>query len=129
MKLAHIFAVTVAVLVIAGLVLGFTAIGPPSHAREVALDQKRVDDLQDIAARLRARYRYEGEFPATLPSDWVRVNDPVTKRPYVYRRVDQAHFILCATFTAPSENDINAGTSFWRHGAGQKCYTLDVRAV
>ena len=125
MKLPHVFAAAVALLVIAGLVLGFTTIGPPNHARDLAIDQKRVDDLQDIAGRLRTRYRDTGQLPTTLPSNFARSRDPVTNQPYVYRRIDTSHFMLCATFTAPSEREDNTGTSFWSHGEGPKCYTLD----
>lgn len=125
MKLAHVFAVATALLVIAGLVLGFTTIGPPSHAREVALDQKRVDDLQDVAGRLRTRYRDTGQLPITLPSDFVRTHDPITNQAYPYKKIDASHFMLCATFAAPSESEAYPGNWFWSHGAGQKCYTLD----
>jgi type II secretory pathway pseudopilin PulG len=124
MKLQHVVAAAVCLLVIVGLVAGFTVVGPPSHARDVALDRKRADDLQDLAGRLRTRYRDTGELPASLPADWVRGRDPATNRPYAYRRIDRSHFVLCATFSAPSEND-GIGTSLWSHGAGQKCYTLD----
>jgi hypothetical protein len=124
MKAHHVLAVAACLLVVLGLVAGFTVTGPPSHARDVALDEKRVDDLVDISGRLRTRYRDTGDLPATLPSDWA--HDPVTKQPYVYRRIDRSHFTLCATFAAPTENeDKGGGTSFWSHGAGQKCYSLD----
>lgn len=125
MKLAHIFAAAVALLVIAGLVLGFMTVGPPNHARDIAIDQKRVDDLQDIAGRLRTRYRDTGQLPSTLPSNFARTRDPVTNQPYVYKKVDRSHFTLCATFTAPTEDGDDIGTTFWKHGAGQKCYTFD----
>lgn len=123
--LPHAVAAAVALLVIAGMVLGFMTIGPPNHARDVAIDQKRVDDLQDIAGRLRTRYRDTGDLPTTLPSNFARSHDPVTNQPYTYRKVDPSHFMLCATFTTASENDDSIGTTFWKHGAGSKCYTLD----
>lgn len=123
MKLHHVLAVLACVLVIAGIVAGFTVTGTPGHARDVALDEKRTDDLKDIASRLRTRYNDTGAFPATLPDDWAR--DPVTKQPYQYRRIDRTHFALCATFTAPTENIGPPGTKFWNHGAGQKCFSLD----
>ncbi|MBV8332137.1 MAG: hypothetical protein JO192_05315 [Candidatus Eremiobacteraeota bacterium] len=124
MRLHHVLAAAACLLVIAGLVAGFTVTGSPSHARDVAIDQKRVDDLKDIASRLRTRYRDTGTFPAALPSEWA--HDPVTKQPYPYRRTGRSQFMLCATFTAPSENEPSvSGTGFWNHGSGQKCYHLD----
>jgi hypothetical protein len=123
MKAHHILAVAACLLVIVGIVAGFIVTSSPSHARDVTLDQKRIDDLKDIASRVRTRYNDTGVLPATLPSIWA--HDPVTKQPYTYRRIDASHFMLCATFAAPTEHEDNAGTSFWSHGAGQRCYALD----
>jgi hypothetical protein len=122
-KLAPAIAVAACLLVAAGLWIGFAAIGPPSHGREIALDERRIDDLKDISSRLRTRYRDLGSFPATLPSNWA--TDPVTKLPYEYTRADQLHFALCAVFYAPSDTEDSRGTSFWSHGAGKKCYAFD----
>jgi len=123
MKLAPILSVAACLIVAAGLWIGFVAIGPPGRAREIALDEKRVDDLKDISSRLRRRYHDMGSFPVTLPSNWA--TDPVTKRPYEYTRAGRAHFVLCAVFDAPSDNEDNGGTTFWKHGSRKQCYTFD----
>lgn len=123
MKVVPILAIVACLLVAVGLWIGFVAIGPPSHAREIALDERRTDDLKDISSRLRTRYHDLGSFPVTLPSIWA--TDPVTKRPYEYARIDRTHFALCAVFYTPSDSEDNGGTSFWSHGAGKKCYTFD----
>lgn len=123
MKRSLMFAIAACGLVAVGLWAAFAAIGPPSYARKVALDEDRIDDLKDISARLRTRYGDVGSFPAALPAIWKR--DPVTKRPYEYRRIDKSHYVLCAVFDAPSDTGTTGGTSFWTHGTGKKCYTFD----
>jgi hypothetical protein len=123
MKLDRIFIAVASLLVIAGIAIAFRAIGPPSHGREIAIDEKRLDDIRDIASRLRTRYNDTGDLPARLPSNFIR--DPVTNQPYEYHRIDRNHFTLCAVFAVPSEPDNSGGTAFWTHGAGRTCFNLD----
>ena len=122
-------------LAIGGIVVAFLTIGSPGRAREAALDERRVQDLQSIAARLHERY---GETGGTLPpvltsavteDEFGRsvARDPVTQRRYQYRRLSARRYELCATFAAPSErrDDGFPNAASWSHGAGHTCYSRD----
>jgi hypothetical protein len=109
-------------LVAAGLLIGFVSIGPPQHMRLVALDRRRVDDLQSIERELRgAEERRHGEappLPARGRDSWPR--DPLTGAPYEYRRDGATRYRLCATFALAS----TAEDPHWNHPAGRACYRL-----
>jgi hypothetical protein len=117
-------------IVVAGLAIGFAAIGPPDHMRRAALDRRRVDDLHSIARRIHHGETGRPPGPVTLPlrlrGDWPR--DPETRLPYEYARESARRYRLCATFAEAAEaDDTDAGAS-WRHGAGRTCYRLDARS-
>jgi hypothetical protein len=134
MNAERIFGFAAVALVAAGLVLAFLLIGTPGHARLVALDARRVDDLQNIAVELNNRFGYgDTALPVHLPREVVR-KDPRTKQPYEYRRLSARDYELCAVFALGSPRDDTAAgddvTPFgrvWRHGAGRTCYKLNDR--
>jgi hypothetical protein len=116
--------VVVALTVAAAL----TILGTPDRSRALALDEKRLDDLHDIAQELRDDYA-DGRrsLPLTLASPRY---DPVSRAPYGYRRLGGERYLLCADFalanpaTGSRDGDLNP---FWRHSAGRTCYRLDAR--
>jgi hypothetical protein len=56
MTFGRAFLLAAVLAVAVGLIAGFTNIGSPGHARLVALDTQRANDLQTIGTILRARY-------------------------------------------------------------------------
>lgn len=132
MKLDRVFGVAACLIVALGLILAFLVIGPPSHARLVALDQKRATDLYEIASALHDRYGGTTDaLPKRLPSD-VQGYDPVTRRAYEYQKVDARNYTLCARFALPAENDTISSQwplpQRWPHRAGPTCYRFNVAA-
>lgn len=129
MKLERVFVVAACVVVALGLVLAFLVIGPPSHARLVALDQQRVRDLDNIVSRMHDRFgEGVGRLPQRLPTN-LQARDPVTRRSYEYERLNAKNYTLCAWFALPAEGDGNEGAvgrENWPHGAGRTCYELNV---
>jgi hypothetical protein len=132
MNLQRTLGLTACAVVITGVVLAFVVIGTPGHARIIALDERRVRDLQTIALRLHERYDDPPHMPEHLPPD-IPFKDPATQQPYEYHRIDAKTYTLCAAFGAPSERDSqetplypNADAGAWRHASGRTCYTLDV---
>lgn len=117
------------VLVGAALVLGFLFIGTPGHARQLAMDRKRVDDLHDIALDVRRVYGQRGPLPARLPAG-VKAADPFTHRPYEYAKIDARNFRLCAIFSAAASGDDDRPPDLWggdwSHPAGRVCFAFDV---
>jgi hypothetical protein len=128
----RIFVLGAIVLVVGGLALAFAFLGTPSHQRLVSLDEKRVQDLQEIASLLHGRYQ-SGGLPSVLPGTFF-ANDAAAMREYEYHRIDATHYMLCATFSTNSDNDEeNRGQEsvlrhqhIWRHGAGRKCNKFNV---
>lgn len=134
MKLERVFAIAACVVVAIGLVLAFLVIGPPSHARLVALDTQRVTDLQSLASDLHDRFGDTNErLPKVLPGD-LSERDPVTRREYEYRRIDARHYALCAVFALASESEHISRYPYspplnWPHGAGRTCYEFNISTV
>jgi hypothetical protein len=133
MRLDRIFVFLAVALVLSGLVLAFRVIGTPSHARFVAIDERRVRDLQWIAGGLHERYGAGATLPARLP-EAVQKSDPATRVPYEFTRLSASEYRLCATFASRSDPEENSGYDAappyrlnWRHGAGRTCYKLDVK--
>jgi len=126
MKLEAIAGVTTAAVVLGGVALAFSVIGSPAHERALALDRKRMEDLRALAQRIDESYYASGErLPAVVPDGGL--NDPVTAKPYDYRRLGASHYQLCATFDLPSEKvdaRLEAVTWDWPHRAGRTCYRL-----
>ena len=120
--------------VIGGLAAAFTFLGTPAHQRLVALDDRRIEDLQRTASLLHDRYT-SGGLPARLPPSMV-LSDPVSKQNYEYSRIDSKHYVLCAVFATGEPAD--RGQVYppralwiarsWHHGAGRACFELDVTA-
>jgi hypothetical protein len=115
----------VAATVLAGLWLG----GSPDGERLRRLDERRVQDLQQIARTLEGRARREGALPETPAAlvDGLRLDglptDPVSGRPYRYERLAPDRFRLCADFAARSSDGPD---TFWDHGNGPACFEFDV---
>ncbi len=127
----------VGVLAIAGVatavVYGLMRLGPPSVERERRLDERRVEDLREIANAVDLHWTRRGNLPAaldTLPdtvaSD-ASFSDPATGQSYEYRVLTESTFELCASFGTdwlrPSLD------LFWSHPTGRHCFDLDVREV
>ena len=123
MKVERVFFLGVCIFVVAGIVAAFLTIGPPSRARTLALDNRRLDDIRVISSTLKVRY---GEATAKLPES---LPDDLPSAAVAYRRTDARHYRLCATFAAadelePSRDDLEPYT--WHHGAGRTCYAFEV---
>jgi hypothetical protein len=117
-------AVAAILVVVAVVVAAFATIGSPKHARAEALDRQRVSDLSDMAAELHEDYGAR-PLPATLPQTR---HDPLSGKPYEYRRFGHNRYRLCATFELPTPPEQRTGPdigTFWYHPAGRFCYTLD----
>ena len=113
------------------LCVGLGLAGTPSIQRQLEADQRRSQDLRDIAAFIRARYIPGKLLPGTLAEltqygfDSTRTKDPETKTPYLYRSMTSNTFELCGVFSGPSGEDQFPRDRFWYHRKGQTCFTLD----
>jgi hypothetical protein len=120
-------------VVLAALGMGVWQAGAPGQARLLAQDHQRVQDLQDIAARVQRHYVSTGSLPASLdacddnPNTYVNHRaDRVTAKAYEYRVIDATHFEVAAEFaaaSAPGEDMRN--DAFWKHGPGRQVFRID----
>lgn len=118
MTLQRIAGAVTVVVVAGGVIAGFAAIGPPSQARAIALDDRRVDDLITIVGMLNDR---NAPLPAVFTTAPSVPHDPATGAPYVYVKENEGSYRLCATFaTASAPSDPAA----WGHRAGPACFRL-----
>jgi hypothetical protein len=116
-------------LVAVGLVLGFRNVGTPGHARSISLDQVRVDRLASTAMSLHKAYGLDHPALPLLARGTLLEDDPVTGKPYEYRRLTAVRYLLCAVFDAPSEEKNDVADNFYPqahfpHGAGRACYAF-----
>jgi hypothetical protein len=133
MSAERLYTVAACTAVAAGLILAFAYLGSPSHARAVALDRRRIVDLETIAYRLDQHRSLPPRLPDLLETD------PTTHQAYYYKRLDTRHYQLCATFETASEKRIesvpDAGRGYttyqyaprnWSHPSGRHCFSLDI---
>jgi hypothetical protein len=133
----RVFLASSAALVLAVATIGFFKLGPPSRQRRLEADRQRVENLRQIQLQISARSRFGPLGPAAaLPSSLadlqssfprLKITDPVTSQPYVYRVLDGSRYELCAVFEADSKDQLNqtgfgSNPDFWNHPPGPYCF-------
>lgn len=128
-------------LAIAGAIAAITAVcvsiylNPPSAVKAHALDQKRLQSLQQIDIAIKAYYhnyqvlpdRFDAIENKNSLSTWSNWRDPVTHLPYEYDAMGKTAYRLCADFSADSEKDDNRYImTFRNHHKGHDCFQQDV---
>lgn len=133
-----IFVIASGAVVALGLGLAFSVIGTPAHARLVAADKQRADDLVTISRVMKMRYpAADGALPIRLPTDITAfpgsrpIRDPITGRAYEYERLGDRAYRLCATFSLPAPSDVDDVDFVAEpaHAAGRGCRRFDLRAA
>lgn len=113
------------------------AAGSPFRQRLLRLDAQRVAALQTIQRNVATYHDREHSLPASLaalaaaPETFVADgDDPVTKTPYRYERIDDTSYTLTATFDLASPPDHDRPPwqrdGFFTHGAGERTFRLSV---
>jgi len=127
-------------LAIAGAIAAVAAVcisiylNPPSAVKAHALDQQRLQSLQQIDAVIKDYYRNHQALPDRLDvvenknglsavTNW---NDPVTLQPYDYDVLSKTTYRLCADFSADSDKNENPYVNTFRnHHKGHDCFQQD----
>ena len=146
-KINKMFLGLAGAVVAAAIIGGFFLVGSPATQRKMAEDQRRVQDLQQIASELfnfmqseKYQFKTSSTLPATLPEfsakhSYLNTNDVVSGKPYEYRKLSAAEYELCAEFNmasekteagAPMRHNPSKVDAFWQHAAGRHCYKLDI---
>jgi len=122
--------VAVTACVVLAVALAMREAGTPGEARLEKLDERRLDELRQIAQSLEARRPYIATVDA---AEFRRVaalaprggTDPVSGRPYGFRARSDSAFELGAHFDRDNRgdapDDYHRG---WAHGAGEWWYVF-----
>ncbi len=142
-KQSKLFGAGMTVVVLASLITGFFYIEAPAEVREMRLDDKQVQDLQQIQWRIEESLnsRATNTLPATLEE--IYSGSPIPEAPedreaYSYEVTDTG-FTLCATFARADANEellsriefdetnlpIKGGYN-WSHPEGRYCFERTV---
>lgn len=140
-------------IVIAAIVMGFVAVGSPTHQRNIRFDSQRMNDLQNIQWQIVSHWQQKQKLPATLVdlkdsiSGNVIPNDPETAKPYEYAVKSATSFDICANFALKNEDTKGQGSYYgggrdiavsypsyggdpanenWKHEAGRTCFTRTI---
>lgn len=130
----------VCAIFLAAIAAAIWVTGGPPHARLLAQDAQRVQNLRSIHHGVNRFCRENRRLPATLeecdrnPDTFIKdKNDPVTDEPCGHNVVDENSFVLSATFNLPSRHQGAArGCSgpqhegFWRHGSGETAFRIEL---
>ena len=102
--------------------------GTPGMQRQLEADNRRVNDLRQIAGAVFMYRAQRGSIPPSLSDPLIRQRlgsnagvDPESSAPYEYRPGGETKYQLCAVFRAESA----AAPSFWNHSAGRACFDLN----
>lgn len=103
------------------IILSFMIMGSPATQRALRLDERRINDLQNIQSQVISYYQQKEILPAVLSdlsnplSGYSLPNDPEFEKGNIYEYIpkDNLSFDLCANFTADlprglqSNNNVN----------------------
>ena len=124
-------AIAACVVVVATLVAALAVMRSPSAQRQVTIDQRRVQELMQLAYAVDAYSNLHDQVPpdiatlANAPGNVLRLADPVSGAAYRYEPNGKDRYRLCATFatdTADTGDFMYAPTTDWTHGAGDHCF-------
>ncbi len=143
----------VCLVIIIAIIAGLYVSGSPTTRRKEALDQQRVNNLDQITYAVDVFAQTRGTIPrnladlvSTQPHINSEIRDPATGVEYEYYDISPAttstkvFYQLCANFdlaTSPEERSTPAGPvpvggalvdiPSWYHSAGRTCFNLRVR--
>lgn len=146
-----IFSWSVIAVVVIAIIAGFFVAGSPQAERIRRLDQRRVENLQNIQSQIIFFWQQKNRLPNTVDelrdsiSGYVPPRDPKTGASYEYRVLGELKFELCADFKTESRENVPSRENVmavpqkigpasqsiesenWQHGIGRSCFerTID----
>jgi hypothetical protein len=121
-SIAALLAIAVFAIVVS---LGFWKTRGPSAQRLVRADEKRVQNLSQLANEINNQYQQQDkQLPERLSdAQKTKFADPVTGKPPDYTAKPPTDYTLCTTFaTASQKEELKGSFDFWIHPAGAKCF-------
>ena len=138
---------TCCIAIVMGIASGLFISGSPATRRHHALDEKRVNNLNQITYAIDTYAQTHGMVPTNLdlltqdqPYLANDFHDPETNVLYAYRVLTTSTYELCATFDLPTSVDEEMSlppppvlrhdtvpVTRWEHMSGHVCFPLRVR--
>ena len=140
-KKSVIYGVGAITMVLLAVSFGFNNIATPATVQAQKLDEKQIQDLQQIQWKIESELDLNNKLPATLVDLYAEFPVPTApegREPYTYE-VTESGFKLCATFSAPSIVADNIypepvdltrpikGLSNWQYKDGRYCFERVVK--
>lgn len=132
--------IAASVLVVGTVAVAFMAMDTPGQVREQRLDQRRINDLDQIDDAIGTWQRGHARLPASLaelaaqPGVALAVRDPVDGAAYGYEPGTGVNYRLCAAFATdtakrdPQADMYRYSDQQWPHPAGRHCFDRKVEA-
>ena len=125
-----IWAVSVAVIILISIILGFSILGSPQSQRLLRLDNQKISDLQNIQWQVINYWQMNGIIPESMPN---------LPKDIEYKKTSQMTFELCTEFNKEKKENIaeqdpraiDIGypmkeslmqNNDWSHKAGYHCF-------
>lgn len=140
-KQLRMIAYGVSLIVLISIVAGFFIMGSPKEQRLLRFDQEKVSDLQSIQWQIVNYWQSKEALPESLDdltdpiSSFLAPTDRQTGDSYVYEKIGEMEFKLCAVFNMESvvtdyrapQIKLEFGGESWDHGEGEVCFerTID----
>ena len=131
-----IWTVSVSVLILLAIVLGFGVIGSPKTQRLLKYDNEKINELSNMQWMVINYWQENGMLPEMLPNPPI---DRQTNEPFEYRKTGNMTFEICAEFNLPNEmqndNPVIYRDKFmgqsenWNHPAGRHCFEKEIDPV
>ena len=147
-KMSLNYAIGMSIIVIASLIFGFSHTETPTEVREMKIDDRQVQDLQNIQYRISDYISVNNELPETLDDVYggIKTTEASENRKAYSYEITEEGFNLCADFWYPSQNtdrfhfsmadpirvgnemQIKGGNN-WDHEGGYVCFERVVSKV
>ncbi|MEI6660071.1 MAG: DUF5671 domain-containing protein [bacterium] len=132
------------VIVIGGIIWGFSVIGLPHTQQLIRYDEQKVGDLQNLNYQVQDYWNINNKLPLVLEDIMsckvvsnIVTNPPIrqscsdgqTMKRYEYKKTGNNTYSLCAEFNKESQVGVRGGYSYpdynntsWAHPAGYFCF-------
>jgi len=127
----RVFATAAGGVILVTLGFGFWLNGSPFDVRVLNEDNRRLQNLYDMASQINFMTNESGTSspPTNLQALTVVKSDPFTGQAYEYHVLEGIRYQLCAQFGAVSKTSSDRAAQFWFHPAGHKCFDLQTSSA
>lgn len=132
------WALSVGILILASIALGFVILGSPRNQRLMRMDNQKIIDLQNMQSQVIIYWQQNGSLPEQWQPKYLQYN---SAEMYEYKKNGDMSFEVCADFNRKSKKNISEDMGFysnvrlmggnddWSHGSGRHCFERTIDPV